>query len=91
MHAYTLVELKLNWVTHSRIKTPRLFNLVALSVHVRIGIGLCVLCMLEIFSGGHELEVEGDESRCCRRRKTRNCDLFKKVAQKMEEVGVVPM
>ena len=29
----------------------------------QIGIGFCVLSMLEIFSGGRELEVEGDGSR----------------------------
>ena len=41
---------------------------------------------------GHEPEVEGDGSQSspCRR-KTRNCDLFQKVAQKMEEAGVVPV
>ena len=32
-------------------------------MHVRSGIGLCVLRMLEIFSRGREPEVEGDDSR----------------------------
>ena len=32
-------------------------------MHVRIGIGLCVLRMLEIFSGGRRLNVDGDDSR----------------------------
>ena len=37
--------------------------LVALSMHVWIGIGLCFLRMLKIFSRGREQEVEGDDSR----------------------------
>ena len=56
------------------------------------GLGLdyalnCILHMLKIFSGGREPEIEGDDSLCCRRQKTRNGDLLKKVVQKMEEAG----
>ena len=29
---------------------------------IYVGIGLCVLCMLEIFPGGREPEVEGYDS-----------------------------
>ena len=46
-------------------------------------IGICVLRMLEIFSGGREPEVEGDSSRVDRITVGKN-DLIKKVAQKMD-------
>jgi hypothetical protein len=48
--------------------------------------------MLEIFSGGCDPEVEGDNSPVVFRRwKTRNCDLLKNTVKKKEEAGVVPM
>ena len=56
-------------------------------MHVRIGIGLCVLSMLEIFSGGCEPEVEGDNSHVVDTIRKQETDLFKKVAQKMDEAG----
>ena len=61
MHVYTLFKLKFNWVSHSEFRLID-YSTVALSVHVRIGIGLCVLRMLKISFGGCEPEVERDDS-----------------------------
>ena len=51
--------------------------------------------MLKIFPGGREPEVEGDGSRVVaavrKGQSKKRSDLFKKVAQKMEEAGVVPI
>ena len=57
----------------------------------QIEIEFCVLRMLEIFSWGHELEVEGDDSGVVVSIEKRETDSIKKMAKKMEEAGVVPM
>ena len=57
----------------------------------RIGIGLCVLRMLEIFPGEREPEVQGDDSPVVVAVGKRETAIYLKRWRKMEEVGVVPM